>query len=242
MRAVGDRCCSRIPHREENPRGGMVDHEERGFGPSGDPEDPGEPPWFLCESEPEPPWQDLFLSDSASVILNRLCAQDALQLAEMCEHRLAEVAFLIHPDRLLPRAIARVARSAAYGYDGTPPLFEWLMDRIDRSIDDLLTDDIEAERLGIPPSEEELEDYLPLIPEETGIAPELSRLACVVFNTLPEAMRCPFFAVFIEGMSIEEYAMVFDVPLDDIVSSIEKTTYRLVLLVENGEPGPEDDE
>lgn len=219
----------------------MVDHKEHLPGSSGDRGAAGEPPWFLRENAPEPPWQDLFLSESAGEILTRLCRDDALQLGEMCEFRLAEAAFMVHPDRLLARAVAQVAHSAAYGYDGSPPLFEWLLDRIDRSIDDLITDDIEAERRGVPPSQEELEDYVPLIPRETGIAPELSRLACVTFNTLPESLRQPFFAIFIEGLSVEEYGMEYDISLDDIVTSIEETTRRLILLVEERELDPEDD-
>ena len=194
-------------------------------------------PWFLQAGAPEPPWRELFAGNSTRQILERLYARDALQLAEYCEHRLIETALLIHPDRLLARAAARVAYGAAFGYYGDPPLAAWLCDRIDDSIEELLAEDIEDERGGVPPEGPNQHRYTRLIPREVGIAPEQCRLTCVVFNTLPESMRRPFFRVFLEGVSIERYAMEHDRPLDEVVAQIEETTRRLVLLVENGEHG-----
>jgi len=218
----------------------MADHGESDYGSAGGGEGRPDEPWYAREDGREPSWRDLFLGDSAREILRRICRGDALQLGALCLDRLSEVAFLIHPDRLHARVVARVAYGAAYGYDGTPPLLHWLLDRVDQAIEDLMDEDIEAERRGLPPGGEELERYAVMIPEETGIEPELTRRACVYFNELPQEQREPFYRIVLEGWAVEDYAMEYDRPLDDVVRQIAETTRHVVLLVENGRPGSEE--
>jgi hypothetical protein len=198
-------------------------------------------PWYAREGAREPSWKDLFLGDSAREILWRLCEGDALELGALCGDRLSEAAFLLHPDRLLARVIARVAHGAALGYDGRPPLLEWLLDWVDMSIDELLDEDIEAERMGLPPDGEELDRFVELIPPATGIEPELARRACVFFNELTQDRRIPFYRIVIEGWKVEDYCMEHDRSLDEVVQQIEETTRHLVLLVEDGRSGREED-
>ena len=196
-------------------------------------------PWYARAGAPEPPWRDLFLGGGPGRILQRLCAGDVLCLGELSEDRLREMVYMIHPDRLRARAMARVAYGAAAGYDGRPPLLAWLRDRVDQSIEELLEEDLEEEQLGHPVEGIHLERYRTLIPPATGIDPKQARRACVFFNELPRAMREPFFRTVLEGWTTEEYAMEHDLSLDDVVRRIQECTRHLVLSVENGQDGKE---
>ncbi|MEW6074232.1 MAG: hypothetical protein AB1726_16765 [Planctomycetota bacterium] len=218
----------------------MAEREDGAGNPAAGEPDARKEPWFLREPAPEPEWRELLRGESPRAILQQICADESLQIVELCEHRLAEQAFLIHPDRLVARSLARVAYAAALGYGGDPPLAAWLTGCVDQSIAELLSEDIEEERTGVPPEEESLRRYQELIPAEVGIAPELSRLTCIQFNTLPQALRIPFFRIVVTGLSIEQYALRYDRPIDEVVRQLDEATRRLVLLVEDGKLGEED--
>ena len=196
-------------------------------------------PWYVGDGA-EPPWRDLFLGGSPVTILPRLHAGDPLHLAPLCWDRLREVVLLIHPVRLYSRALASVAYSAALGYSGQPPLLAFLTECVDQAIEELLEEDAWDERQGTPIEPARLPRYADLVPRETGIEPGLSRRACVVFNSLPDEAREPFFRIVLEQYTVEEYGMQSDRSLEEIVAQIEATTRHLVLMVENGANGKEE--
>jgi len=219
----------------------MPEYRGDEFGSTGRGGGAGSEPWYARENPTEPDWRELFLGGGPAEILDRIEPDDPLALVQLCEDWLSDNAVLVHPDRLFVRAVARVAYAAAYGYDGRPSLLNWLLLRIDQSLQELMEEDFEEERFGIPPSGVDLDRYMDLIPRETGIEPALTRRACVIFNALSKSMREPFYRTVIENWTPEEFAMQKDRSLDEVVRQIQETTRHLVFSVENGEYGKEDE-
>ena len=76
------------------------------------------------------PGSEVLAANSPSEVLDRLTVGDPLDLEARCDRRLRQRAYLIDTDRVCQRTAARVAL-ASMGYSGTPPLGEWLDERID---------------------------------------------------------------------------------------------------------------
>ena len=93
------------------------------------------------------PGSEYLRGESPGEILSRLCEGDPLSLGTMSTKRLRERALLIHPERLYVRALARTAYAAAWGYEGDPPLDQWLGERIDQTIESLIEDDLTDEHV-----------------------------------------------------------------------------------------------
>jgi hypothetical protein len=136
-------------------------------------------------------------------VLARFVDDDPLELGPRCAEALRVGSWLLDHERLFLRAAARAAHRG-WQSSGRPALDAWLKSVIDDSIAELLTDDREAERSGLP---------LPVVSEPRyaalsgalGIEPLEARAACVRFNRLPRIVRRAFFAIFIERVPLDRY-------------------------------------
>jgi DNA-directed RNA polymerase specialized sigma24 family protein len=124
--------------------------------------------------------------------INRENPFDPLGLIRLCSSRARERALILDLTELVQATLSRVALHCE-SFDPTQPLLPWLVERVDDSIEALLTRDAEAER------GEEAE----LLPQGRftdlemilGIEPEAARLACVTLNTLDDETRHVFYEV-----------------------------------------------
>lgn len=166
------------------------------------------------DAEPEPPPDsntgdgpqavpDVLKGSSPRKILERLVDGDPLELAARCQESIEESALLVDPYRLQLRTVARVAH-AAPTYRGDPPLTAWIRSRIEQSMQELISEDREEERSGMPPPDVSDPRY-EYVSEVLGIETTLARRACVAFNSLPHGVRCAWFAVAVEGMTVNRY-------------------------------------
>ncbi|MCE9595201.1 MAG: hypothetical protein K8S98_13525 [Planctomycetes bacterium] len=134
-------------------------------------------------------------------MLARLIADDPLGIAGLCAERLAARAVLVSATELVGHAMARVAFHAMT-YDGEEAFEVFVTECIDRAVDDLLSEQREEERSGVPlaaPSPPHCE----LLTRKFGIEPQLARRAAIVFNDLPDSTRRVWWMVAVEGAPIE---------------------------------------
>ena len=132
---------------------------------------------------------------------------------------------LVDPKRLILRTLARVAR-ASVAYQGVPPLDTWLQACIDRSIDELIREDFEEERRGIPVQKPfdarywKFADFL-------GIEMSLARRMCNVFNYMEDDMRHVVFAVAIQGKTINRHVAEGHGPPQRVQALLDEGLRRL---------------
>ena len=140
------------------------------------------------------PGAELLRGDSARRTLARIHDGDPLGLGPRCSERLRERAILLGGERVLARALVRVALRAPT-YEGVPPLELWLEQRIDRAIDDLL---------GEPPAETG-DAHFAFLSETLGVEPPLARKAAIVFNDLPATIRRTFWEIVVQGKTVRRW-------------------------------------
>lgn len=189
-------------------------------------------PWFTRPDAESPPIEELLEGRSAEDIVRRLSEGDPLDLGPLSAYVPSEEATLVHPDRLAARAIAFVAYRGAAGATPDPSLYRWLRALSVQCMNDLAEEDLHAERRREPLGYTELEEFTELIPEATGIEPELTRLATVLFNRFSRQDRTPFYRCAIEGISLEDTAVQLNTSLRDVRRRIERVTESLVMQVE----------
>jgi len=149
-------------------------------------------------------WRRLFAGVGAREVLARLVDTDPLGLRAVVAEGLKQGSYLLDADRLHLRSLARCARAAPQ-YRGRPPLDAWLAQVVDDALLDILREDAEGERADVPPTTEQLAAYRELA-RPLGLDPERMRSVCVIFNGLPADERSSFFALLIEGCSLDELA------------------------------------
>ena len=169
-----------------------------------------------------PHWRRLLSGSSPREVLARLVTGDPLGVRALVARRLREHCYLLDADRVYLRAIARCARFSAR-YRGQPALEQWLTERVDEALGDLLREDLEAARRGAwaagsktgpgrqsgPGSKSGTgapggahEDFA----RPLGLDPARMRLACVAFNHTNLPARRAFFDLVIEGRSLDALA------------------------------------
>lgn len=149
------------------------------------------------------PGGHLLRGGSPKEILARLIDGDPLEIRARCKERLHARALLLSLDRLQLRSLARIAH-AGPRWNGEPPLGPWIEGRIEHSMKELMEEDAESVRSGLPtlgPGE----GHYTFLSSLLGIEPHLAPRACVAFNTEPEEVRRTFFAVVVEGMRLTRY-------------------------------------
>lgn len=161
----------------------------------------------------------LLRGGSAREILKKIFDGDPLEIEARCRERIETRAYLVDVNRLHLRAVARVAR-AALGWKGDTSLGEFIMERIDYSAQELIQEDREEELSGIPCADPD-DVRFAFLAETLGIPIALARRACVAFNYLPERVRCAYFAVLVQGKTVNRYVAEGHGPPERVKADIE---------------------
>jgi hypothetical protein len=149
------------------------------------------------------PGAELLSSGSAEEILARILVGDPLGVVDRARAWLDTHAFLIDSNRLGLRAMAHAAHSAKR-YRGKPDLHTWLELLMERSVKELVDEDREDERNGVPVVADEVAPYA-FIADALGIESALARRACVIFNGMVEYDRQVFYATSVLGKSVHRH-------------------------------------
>jgi hypothetical protein len=166
-------------------------------------------------------------------LLRRFLDDDPLDIELRCELRQSETCYLISPERLFFKAVARCA-FAGFAYRGEPPVDEWIARRIDESIEDILEEDEEGAVQNLPIEEGFHYDALS---EAVGFRPKVARRAHVAFNALPRVARAAWFAVVVHGRTAEEYAATERSTPDLVKSSVVQAVMTLLQFSRDAETG-----
>ena len=153
--------------------------------------------------EGDEPWRALFTGRNAHEILALVVKEDRLELWSRCADRLVERCHLVDMERLFARTAARVAY-AGPTYVGVPEFQEFLRDRIDYSIDELMREDREDERVGKPivPGEDA---RFAFVSQVLGMELGVTRRGVCQFNVLDERIRHAFFALVVQSKRLRRY-------------------------------------
>jgi hypothetical protein len=165
------------------------------------------------------PGSEILSQESPKRVLSRLVDGDPLEIQARCKEHVYDQAWLLSVSRVHLRSVARIAH-AAMRYRGEPALDAWLKERVEQSTLELLEEDLEEERVGIPPAEPWDPRYA-FVSEALGIEPTLARRACVEFNLLPHEVRCAYFAVVVEGKTIHRHVAEGHGPPDQARSHLK---------------------
>lgn len=184
------------------------------------------------------PGHELLGGGSARVVLASISEGDPLGIYPRCLERMRSRAQLVSLDRLYRRCLARTAH-AAPRYEGSPPLDAWLADRVEEAMADLVQEDREEERLGVPPAEPRDPRYA-FVADALGVEPGLARLACIVFNDLGEDVRRTFWDVVIEGKSVHRYVAEGHGPPERVKELLRRGFLALSLLENEGDAEPKE--
>jgi hypothetical protein len=160
----------------------------------------------------------LLLGASPQEVLARIATDDPLKLRPAVVEQLRQRCQLLDARQVHLRCIALCAR-AACRYQGTPSLKEWLLERLDEAIEQVLAED--------PAAETDAGAWAPLaVP--LGLDPRAARLACGVFNQLPLDQRRAFFRVVIEREEPDHVALDLEVELEELLASAKSALERLI--------------
>lgn len=183
------------------------------------------------------PGCELLAGGSPREILHRIHDGDPLGMLRRCEDRIVVRATMMDVQRVLPVAVASVAH-AAPRYHGDPPLDEWLDRCIDRGVRSLVDRDAEDERGGIPPTPP-FDSHLLRMSQILGVEPPLARWATVVYHHLPTPTRRAFYAVAVQGKTINRWVAEGHGPPH---TARERITHAMGMISTGGtyaRPGPD---
>lgn len=189
-----------------------------------------------AELPPTYPGSELLYGDRPKTVLHRLNDGDPLGLRQRGRERIQMRAVLISENRLYLRSLARVAY-ASMKYRGDPPLGTWLSDRIDQSLEELLNEDRFA-NWGREEEEEDPEERYKFLTKVLGVSPTVARRASVVFNILPDAVRVAFWALVIEGKSLNRHVAEGHGTPDDVRARVKRAILTISQLKDPGEVPP----
>jgi hypothetical protein len=155
------------------------------------------------EAHPErAAWPSFLRGGDAEEIYSRLSQGDPLRLLEHAARRLRELWYLLEPERVYKRALGVCALAAARE-DAPTDLGAWAVLKIDLAVEQLVREDLEAERAH-PEIVSEEEKAFPLLTDSMFLDPDLVRAASVAFNALDPLPRRAFYELLIEGKEVEE--------------------------------------
>ncbi len=183
---------------------------------------------YRVPPRPSFPGSEVLIGRSPRAVLDRLLDGDPLDLASHVEARLLERAYFVSFDRVVKRTAARLAY-AAMAYRGEPPLADWIAIAIDQSLEELLCEDIEAERRGIPPASPWDPDFA-MFTEIAGVEPGQARSMCVAFNALPEEVRRTVYAVLVERKSFNRWVAEGHGPPERAKAMLKRGMLALLLM------------
>lgn len=185
-------------------------------------------------SEGPDPRLALFAGKSSRDVLQRLWDGDPLDVWPRCLRRLAKRAVLMDGARLFTTATVRAAHEGIRA-QRIADLDAWIDERVDRAIDELLIEDRENDRRGLPVDPRELADH-DFICQAMSLPPLLGRKACVMFNSLSDEQRRAVWAVVVDGRTPESSAEQVGLPVETVQNYLQDVARRLAALGKDGPP------
>ncbi len=185
------------------------------------------------------------LRGSPREVLMRVIDGDPLGLAGRVEERARHHALLVDRERVAEAAQARVAFGAgrlreagcfAVGQD----LAGFVTGCVDWALREVLNEDIEDERRGLP----EVPPWNPaheFLTRTLGIEAASTRKATSIFNHLAWATRRAFCAVMVEGKTLHRWVAEGHGPPERAKARIEHALIMLSTLGQHPGPGPDRD-
>ncbi|MFT5052773.1 MAG: hypothetical protein ACI8QZ_004210, partial [Chlamydiales bacterium] len=159
------------------------------------------------DARDEAMWAVLVGATDPRALLGFLDDGDPLGLLGRTVARLRYQAMLLELDHVHARVVARVAFECVMLKKRPAPrhVGAWIDERIDRSMEELDREDREALRQGLLAYEQWDARYL-FLHQGLGVPAKSTRGCCLVFNGLARDVRRAFFAVSIEGLSLDKAA------------------------------------
>ncbi|MBL8858314.1 MAG: hypothetical protein JNL28_07425 [Planctomycetes bacterium] len=170
------------------------------------------------EPKGEEPWRALFEGRSSREILADLVDGDPLEISPRCAERLLTRCYLLDMERLYFRSVARVAY-AGPSYRGAPEFTEFLRERIDASIDELLREDRAEERAGHPVLPGQDARYT-FVSQVLGMEVGVTRRGVCHFNVLDERIRHAFFSLVVQAKRFRRYVAEGNGPPERVSDSL----------------------
>lgn len=149
-------------------------------------------------------WKRFLATGSPREVLARLVDGDPLGVRALVAERLSASRRLLDAERVALRTLARVARFACR-YRGRPEFSNWLVERCDEAIEDILDEEREAAARTAAFAPEPSEAFT-LLAEPLGIEAHLARRACAAANDCAFDERDAFFALVLEARPLDEVA------------------------------------
>lgn len=145
-------------------------------------------------------------------------------------------AVLLDTDRVISAAAARLAFHALE-YVGRQSLEAWLDERVDQAILDMRTEDEYEAEDGVPVAADDPR-YLNLA-TQLGVDTETMRAGSIVFHQMPHEERAAFWALLIDGQTVEVHARRTRVPVRVATRRFERALLTFCTLGAQRRP-PED--
>jgi len=161
------------------------------------------------------PGHEFLAFDSPREALRQITEDDPLDIAQACDSRLEERCLLLDEYRLTVRSMARIAYRAP-SYLGKPALTPWMGAIIDKAIDELLVEDREEERDGVPPTEP-WDNRYSFLGEVLGIEMGLTRSVCIVYNDMSDEFRKVFYNLVFRGKTLNRFVAEGNGPPDKVM-------------------------
>jgi DNA-directed RNA polymerase specialized sigma24 family protein len=143
--------------------------------------------------------------DDPRAIMRRLMEEDPFELCSRCVQCARQRALILNPRRLVVETMARIAVKA-HDYEGSESVAEWVQRIVDNCVEELLDEQREEERRGLPVADSPDAEFYAGLAEVFECPAYDSRLACVTLNGMSDAHRGAFHAVIVQGMPLEEWA------------------------------------
>jgi hypothetical protein len=169
-------------------------------------------------------------------VLQLLTDGDPLEIGPRCQERIEERAVFVDWERLWLRSLAHIALLAPR-YKGKPKLDLFLAEGIDVAIGDLIREDREEDRKGVPVTTPWDPRYA-FVSEQVGMEPGLARTACIRFNGLPRGVRSTYFAVALQKKTFNRWVAEGHGPPEKIHAQL-KQAFEALSIPYDGDNGPD---
>lgn len=146
-------------------------------------------------------------------VLARIVHGDPLAVRRRASARLRARALFVDVDRVHLRSLARIARYAVR-YRGRPSLDAWIAAQVDRAIDELLEEELAGAGAGACPMGPHSAHASLAGP--LGLDPDAMRRACAAVNARADPDRRAFYALVVEGATLDELARAEGAPVSDL--------------------------
>ena len=156
-------------------------------------EPPPADPYLRQRHERAAKWLDVIADPSFHQTLRDFRLEDPSRLVRRNARRLRERALLLDPSRLMMSTLVGIVMQREE-FDGSKALPAWIDDRIDEAITDLLTQDQEDERAGLP-VKAPLQSRFAFLVRALQVDPAKVRRTCIRMNELPTPVRKVFFEI-----------------------------------------------